>query len=79
MADVVPLPSQPDPTDSVVRTLESALAEARKGRFASVAIAFVDRDGATSAGWSDTRTMSSLIGSVSRLEHKLNVMNDFSG
>lgn len=75
MADLHAIDPEPAAQD-VIATLERALAQARAGELSSVAVAAVYRDGAVGAEWSTLPSRAAMLGSVSRLAHKLNVEAD---
>ena len=52
---------------SVVDVLEAALAQAKEGELASVAVAYVYRDGSPGWNWSATPNTSTAIGTIERL------------
>jgi len=56
---------------NVVERLEEVLERARKGEVSSVAIAYVDRDGICTTGWSKPPSMGLLVGATSALLDKL--------
>ena len=62
--------------DSVIERLETILKEAREGKISSLAIAVVDDEGAMNCCWSDSEDTGRLIGSVARLQHRLNLSID---
>lgn len=64
------------PAQNVIATLERALEQARAGDLSSVALAFVHRDGAVSAEWSALPSRPAMLGSISRLAHKINLDAD---
>ena len=64
------------PAQDVIVTLERALEQARAGVLSSVALAFVHRDGAVSAEWSGLPWRPAMLGSISRLAHKINLDAD---
>lgn len=64
------------PAQDVIATLERALRQARDGELSSVALAFVHRDGAVSAEWSSLPSRPAMLGSISRLAHKINLDAD---
>ncbi len=67
----------PEPAAAnVIETLEAALAEAREGRLSSVAIASVYRDGDAGCTWSELPSRFAMLGSISRLAHKINLDAD---
>jgi glycogen debranching enzyme len=62
--------------EDVVELLEEALAQAKAGEFSSIAFAGVYRNGCTQQAWSSAPSVSLLLGSVSRLEYRLNQFID---
>jgi hypothetical protein len=75
MAELRTIDAEPV-ADDVVDTLERALVKARAGELSAVAIAVVYRDGASGSSWSHMHSIPAMIGSVSRLQHKLNMDAD---
>lgn len=61
---------------NVIGTLDRALEMAEKGEVSSVAVAIVLRDGRCQALWSDAPSTGTLLGSISRLAHKINLEID---
>ena len=61
---------------SVVERLEEVLAAAREGKIVGVAIATIDLDGSIGAAWSETDNFPALLGSIARLEHRVNINQD---
>lgn len=57
---------------SVVETLEGMLERARAGDITGLAAATVNYDGSISSTWSETDNFPALLGSVARLEYRLN-------
>ena len=64
------------PAPDLIATLERALEQARAGDLSSVALAFVHRDGAVSAEWSTLPSRPAMLGSISRLAHRINLDAD---
>jgi len=64
------------PAANVIETLEDALVEARQGRLSSVAVAIVYRDGAAGGTWSELPSRVAMLGSIARLNHKINLDAD---
>jgi hypothetical protein len=62
--------------ESVVDRLEEALERARAGEVASVALAFVSSDGSTWCSWSETDDFARQLGSIARLQHRMNIRQD---
>lgn len=58
--------------ESVVVRLEEVLERAREGKVVSVAIATLNADGSVGSAWSETDDFGKLLGSVCRLEHRIN-------
>jgi hypothetical protein len=70
---VVELKTRPaEVVATVIERLEEVLAEAREGKVVGVAIATINLDGSIGSMWSDTDQFPSLLGSVARLEYRLN-------
>lgn len=59
------------PDKSVVEILESLLEMAREGKFGSIAVATVYRDGTTGDAWSAPTALGTQIGAVSILHARL--------
>lgn len=76
MADLVALDAEPAAADVIV-TLEAALDQARSGDLSSVSLAYAHRDGAVSCAWSELPSRPAMLGSISRLAHKINVESDW--
>lgn len=77
MSNVVEIKTRPaEVHESVVERIEEVLARAQKGEIVAIAIAGVNLDGAISCAWSETDDFGKLVGSVSRLLHRLNVNQD---
>lgn len=70
MAELKVLDAEPVGAD-VIEKLEEALALARENRLSAVALATVDRAGMAGNSWSKTPSLSTLIGSVARLQAAL--------
>lgn len=75
MAQLLTLTAEPAGKE-IVELLERKLEEAKAGQLSSVAIASVHRDGAVSGDWSAPPSFGLLLGSVTRLGHRLNCVND---
>jgi hypothetical protein len=74
MSNVVEIKTRPaEVVASVIARLEEVLAEAREGKIVAVAIAGVNLDGSISSAWSETDDFGKLLGSVARLEHRINI------
>lgn len=74
---VVELKTRPvEVVESVVERLESTLAMAREGKITSLAIAMVESGGETSCCWSETDDFGRLLGSIARLQHRMNIRQD---
>lgn len=69
--NLVEIPSDPTPNDEAIRILEETLAVARQGNVSAVALAVVYRDGSTGDAWSKPASLSTLIGAVGVLSHRL--------
>lgn len=63
-------------SDDLIATIEGVLEKAKAGELSSVAIASVYRDGNTGWSWSDPPSVGTLLGSVNRLAHRLNLLMD---
>lgn len=75
MAEIVELKARPAlVTASVIERLEEVLLEAREGKITGVAIATVQNDGSVGASWSETDNFPTLLGSIARLQHRINVV-----
>lgn len=57
---------------SVIERLEAALEQAKAGKISAIAIAVVMDDDAMNCAWSDSENVGLLVGSVARLQHRLN-------
>lgn len=75
MADIRVIESEPQGR-SVQSTLKDVLAEAKAGKISAVAIAIVYRDGVAGRVWSELPSVATMIGSVDRLRHRLNLVMD---
>lgn len=75
MADLRVLTAEP-PAADVIATLEAALDLARSGDLSAVGIAYVYRDGAIGGEWSALPSRPAMLGSVSRLAHRINCEAD---
>jgi hypothetical protein len=75
MADLRIITAEPPAVD-VIATLERALDLARSGELSAVAVAYVFRDGAAGAAWSALPSRPAMLGSVSRLAHRINIEAD---
>lgn len=74
MADIVKLETRSSQVvTSVVETLEEVLRQAREGEIISVAIAVVHNDRSIGTTWSETDEFPILLGSISRLEYRVNL------
>lgn len=62
--------------ESVVARLEEVLADAREGKAVAVAIATINADGSIGSAWSETDDFGKLLGSVCRLEHRINAVQE---
>lgn len=62
--------------EDIVRVLESALDDARAGKLMSVAIATVTTDRHGEYRWSEGNDAMTLVGSIQRLLHRINVALD---
>jgi hypothetical protein len=58
--------------ESVIARLEDAIRAAKKGQYACIAIAAVNQDGSIVTSWSQSDVFARLLGSVARLQFKLN-------
>lgn len=75
MADLRAIDAEPLAAN-IIEVLEEALNRARAGKLSSVGLALVYRDGTIGAMWSDLPSRPAMLGSVSRLAHKLNIEAD---
>lgn len=75
MADLVALDPEPV-SQRLVQTIEEAVELASAGELSSVAIAYVLRDGSVGCMWSDLPSRAAMMGSIARLNHKLNLEAD---
>lgn len=67
----------PEPIgESVVAKLEHVLAKAKAGELSSVAIAYVYRDGSIGRNWSDLPSYPTMLGSLARLMHLIQIERD---
>lgn len=74
MSNLVELKTRPAAVnESVVARLEEVLAEARAGKVVGVAIASLHADGSIGSAWSEVDSFSGLLGSVARLQYRINV------
>ena len=77
MSNVVEIKTRPvEVIESVITRLEEVLAEARAGKIVAVAIAGVDLDGSISCAWSESDDIGKLLGSVTRLQFRINANQD---
>lgn len=60
----------------LVPLLEDLLERARAGEISSVAAAYVYRDGSIGKSWSTPPCFGTLLGAVSRLAHRMNLVKD---
>ena len=60
----------------LVERIEEVLAKARAGELSSVALAYVYRDGAIGRSWSTPPCFGALLGAVTRLAHRMNIVKD---
>lgn len=65
-----------DLAENVVEKIEEVLKLAKAGEISSVAFAIVYRDGRTGGKWSRLPSIGLMLGSISRLAHKLNLGTD---
>jgi hypothetical protein len=70
MATLIPIDAEA-PGENIIELLEESLADAKAGKLSSIAIACVWRDGCTSHAFSKPPNAALLLGSVTRLEHKI--------
>lgn len=63
-------------SETVIARLEEMLEEAKSGKIISVAIAAVENDGSISSSWSGTDDFPRLLGSIARLQHRINIKTD---
>lgn len=71
------IPLDPEPLgEGIISRLEECLELAREGRLSSIAIALVYRDGAAGHRWSELPNRVTMLGSISRLAHKINRQAD---
>lgn len=56
------------PNETVVRTLEATLEQARRGELSSVAIAYVERDGSSGSNYSEAPGYVALIGATAVMQ-----------
>lgn len=74
MSNIVELKTRPaEVNESVIARLEEALTEAREGKIACVALAFMNQDGSIGSSWSETDNFPVLLGSIARLMHRINI------
>lgn len=67
----------PEPVgEGVVEFLEDLLENARKGELSAIAVATLSREGCIGSGWSRIHNYPSMLGSVTRLSHKINQAMD---
>jgi hypothetical protein len=67
---------QPEPPgESVIERLEEVMALAKEGKVSAVAIALVYRDGNTGSSYSKVGNVSTLVGTLARLQHYLMARN----
>lgn len=64
---------------SVIERLEEVLERARAGEISAVAIATVYSDGGAGCSWSETDNYWTMLGSISRLQHRMNAEKDCCG
>jgi len=77
MSKIVELKTRPaEVIASVIEHLEAALEKARSGDVVTVGIATVHRDGSVGCSWSETDDFGRLLGSVARLQHRINENQD---
>lgn len=65
------IPAEPVGED-VMRRISEAMEAAGRGEISSIAIAYVDREGVITSGWSTPPSMGLLVGAVSSLLYKMN-------
>lgn len=77
MKNVVELKTRPkEIVESVIARLEEALERAREGEIVALAIATIEKDGSTGCSWSETDDFGRLLGSIARLQYRINVNQD---
>lgn len=75
MPDLTVIDCEPVSPD-VVATLGSLLERAHAGELSSIAVAYVLRDGNIGREWSTPPSFGTLLGSVARLLHRMNIAKD---
>jgi hypothetical protein len=76
-ADIVEIKTRPAAVKaSVIEHLEAALEKARAGDIVTVGIATVHLDGSIGCSWSETDDFGRLVGSVGRLQYRINANQD---
>jgi hypothetical protein len=60
----------------LIETIEQLLEKAKAGEISSVAVAFVYRDGTIGRDWSTPPSFAALLGAVTRLAHRMNIVKD---
>jgi hypothetical protein len=71
MSELVVLDSEPPSNESLVGMLEEALEQAKAGKLSSAALAKVWRDGTSGTAWSTPANISTLLGTVTRLQFRM--------
>lgn len=62
--------------ETVIARLEEMLEEARNGKIIAIAIAAVEIDGSISSSWSGSDDFPRLLGSIARMQHRINIKTD---
>lgn len=68
---VVPLPPPPPPA-SLAGLMDDLAGEVAAGNVASLAVAYVDREGRMNTVWTEARPAGSLLGAIALLQHQYN-------